>query len=73
MYPCRLEEAEIDDLASADVADEVERDEMVEKVRSGDGHEEIAGVAGMEGEGDEALTGARTDSESIVSSIFPQY
>lgn len=63
-----------DDLASADVADDTERDERVdtvETVRSdGEGHEEIAGVGMIDGEGDEARTGEATDSDSMDSSII---
>ena len=69
MYPRRLEEMETEDLASAEVAEEVDREEMVEKVRSGEGQDEIAGVAGMEGEGDEARTGVM-NSGSTDSSIL---
>ena len=63
-----------EDLASADVADETDRDERVdtvETVRSeGEGHEEIAGVGTIDGEGEEARTGGATDSDSIDSSII---
>lgn len=55
-------ETDTDDLASTEVADDVDREETVEKVRSGEGQEEMAGVGGMDGEGDEARRG-----ESFVS------
>ena len=40
-----------------EVADDVEREEAVEKVRSGDGLEEMAGVGDRDGEGEEARGG----------------
>ena len=58
---------ETEERASAEVADEVESEDTVEKVRSGDGHEEMAGVGERDGEGDEARMAE--DSESIKSSI----
>ena len=75
MYPRLLDETvDTEDLASAAVADDTERDERVdtvETVRSdGDGHEDIAGVGMMDGEGDEARTGGAADSDSIDSSII---
>lgn len=41
----------------ADDAEYAECDETVEKVRSGDVHDEIAGVGGIDGEGDDARRG----------------
>lgn len=57
------------DRASADVADDVDKEETEEKVRSGDGHEEIAGVGGMDGEGDVERPKEGNASVSICSSI----
>jgi hypothetical protein len=72
MYPRLLDDTDTDDRASAEVAEEVDREETVENVRSGDGQEEMAGVGGMDGEGDEARTGGATaaKSDSIDSSII---
>lgn len=41
------------DLPSTEVADDAEREETVEKVRSEEGQDEMAGVAGMDGEGED--------------------
>lgn len=57
MYPCRRVDIDTDDLASAEVAEEAERDDSEENVRSGEEYEDIAGVAGIEGDGEEARTG----------------
>ena len=70
MYPRLLVEMDTEERASAEVADEVESEDTVEKVRSGDGHEEMAGVGERDGEGDEARMAE--DSESIKSSIVAQ-
>lgn len=54
------------------MADEVDREEMVEKVekvRSGDGQEEMAGVGQMDGDGDDARFGGAANSDSTESSI----
>lgn len=64
MYPWRREEVEIVDRASAEVADEAECDETEEKVRSGDEYEEMAGVAGTEGDGEMDRTGGEVTSAS---------
>lgn len=58
VYPCRREDVDTDDLASAEVAEEVEREDSEENVRSGEEYEEIAGVAGIDGDGEEARIGA---------------
>lgn len=42
----------IDDRVSAERAENVEAEETEENVRSGEGHEEVAGVGDIEGEGD---------------------
>lgn len=73
MYPRRREETDTDDLASIEVADDVEREETVENVRSGDGQEEMAGVGGMDGEGEEARRGDSLVSWSGGSSILFEY
>jgi hypothetical protein len=65
MYPWRRDEVDTDDLASAEVADEVEREDSEENVRSGEEYDEMAGVAGTEGEGEEARTAAGKASVSI--------
>lgn len=65
MYPWRRDEVETDDLASAEVAEDVERDDSEENVRSGEEYEEIAGVAGIYGDGEEARTGTIPVLESI--------
>lgn len=52
MYPWRRDEVETEDRASAEVAEDAEWDETEEKVRSGEEYEDIAGVAGTEGDGD---------------------
>lgn len=64
MYPWRRDEVETDDRASAEVAEDAEWDETEEKVLSGEEYEEIAGVAGTEGEGDEERTGGEDKSVS---------
>lgn len=64
MYPCRRDDVETVERASAEVADEAEWEETEEKVRSGEEYEEIAGVAGTEGDGEEARTEGSTDSTS---------
>lgn len=64
MYPWRRDEVETVDRASAEVADEAECEETEEKVRSGDEYEEIAGVAGTEGEGEMDRTGGEVTSAS---------
>ena len=61
------------DRASADVAEEVEWEETEEKVRSGEEYEEMAGVAGTEGEGEDGrtsgeVTSAPTSCRSSISS-----
>lgn len=53
------------DRASAEVAEEAEWDETEEKVRSGEEYEEMAGVAGIEGEGDEDRMGGEVTSASV--------
>lgn len=58
VYPWRRDDVDTDDLASADVAEEVEREDSEENVRSGEEYEEIAGVAGIDGDGEEARRGA---------------
>jgi hypothetical protein len=40
---------------SAERAEKVEAEETEEKVRSGEGHEEVAGVGDIEGDGDPSL------------------
>lgn len=65
MYPWRRDEVDTDDLASAEVAEEVEREDSEENVRSGEEYDEMAGVAGIEGEGEEARTAAGKASVSI--------
>lgn len=57
------------DRASADVADDVEWEETEEKVRSGEVHEEMAGVGGMDGEGEEERPREGKGSVSTESSI----
>lgn len=69
MYPWRRDEVETVDRASAEVADEAECEETEEKVRSGDEYEEIAGVAGTEGEGEMDRTGGEVTSASRGSSM----
>lgn len=64
MYPWRRDEVETVDRASAEVADEAECEETEEKVRSGDEYEDIAGVAGTEGEGEMDRTGGEVTSAS---------
>lgn len=44
----------MDDLASPELAEKLDKEDRVEKVRSGDGQEEIAGTGESDGEGDEA-------------------
>lgn len=58
VYPWRRDDVDTDDLASAEVAEEVEREDSEENVRSGEEYEEIAGVAGIDGDGEEARRGA---------------
>lgn len=71
MYPLLRLEIDTDDRASAEVADEVDREEMMENVRSGDGQEDMAGVGEIEGDGEEARTGnAAAVSDSTDSSIL---
>lgn len=65
MYPWRRDEVDTDDLASAEVAEDVERDDSEENVRSGEEYEEIAGVAGIDGDGEEARIGTIPVLESI--------
>jgi hypothetical protein len=65
MYPWRRDEVDTDDLASVEVAEEVEREDSEENVRSGEEYDEMAGVAGTEGEGEEARTAAGKASVSI--------
>ena len=56
--------------ASAEVAEEAEWEETEEKVRSGEEYEEMACVAGIDGDGDEARTGSdRTSSRDCGSSM----
>lgn len=56
--------------ASAEVADEAEWEETEEKVRSGEEYEEMAGVAGTDGDGEEARTGGdRASSIDCGSSM----
>lgn len=62
-------ETDTEDLASPEVADDVDNEETVENVRTGDGQDEIAGVGEMEGEGEEARTGGAVGSDSAGSSI----
>ena len=69
IYPRLRDDPEDVERASLDVADDVERDETEEKVRSGEGHEEIAGVGGMDGDGEDGRTREGKGSVSIVSSI----
>ena len=69
MYPRLRDEPDTVDRPSADVAEDAEREETEENVRSGDGHEEIAGVGEMDGEGDEGRSKAGNASVSIDSSI----
>lgn len=57
------------DRPSADVADDVESEETEENVRSGEGHEEMAGVGGMDGDGDEGRPKGGNASVSTGSSI----
>lgn len=64
IYPWRRDEVETVDRASAEVADEAECEETEEKVRSGDEYEEMAGVAGTEGEGEMDRTGGEASSAS---------
>ena len=54
------------DRASVDVAEEAECEETEEKVRSGEEYEEMAGVAGMEGDGDDERTGGKATTASVV-------
>lgn len=54
-----------EDRASADVEEETEREETEESVQSGDEYEEMAGVAGMEGEGDDARAGGEMVAGSM--------
>lgn len=49
--------------------DDVDNEETVENVRSGDGQDEIAGVGEMEGEGEESRTGGAVASNAAGSSI----
>jgi hypothetical protein len=56
--------------ASVEVAEEAEWEETEEKVRSGEEYEEMAGVAGTDGDGDEARTGSdRASSIDCGSSM----
>jgi hypothetical protein len=48
-----LDDTEIVDLLSPDVIEKFETEDTVENVRSGEGHDEIAGVGEIEGEGEE--------------------
>ena len=41
----------------------------MEKVRSGEGHDEIAGVGGMDGEGEEARRGGKGSISGVSSMI----
>lgn len=61
MYPRRLVPPldRTDDLLSpelAELAEKLDSEESVEKLRSGDGHDEMAGVGEMDGDGDPART-----------------
>lgn len=47
------------------MAEDVEREDSEENVRSGEEYEEMAGVAGIEGEGDDDRTAAGKASVSI--------
>lgn len=71
--PCgRIYPRLLDPTETAEVADEAEYaecDETVEKVRSGDGQDEIAGVGRMSGEGDPGLARTGKGSVSVDSSI----
>jgi hypothetical protein len=69
MYPWRRDDVETDDLASAEVAEDAEWDETEEKVRSGEEYEEMAGVAGTEGEGDVERTGGEDRSSTSCGSM----
>jgi hypothetical protein len=70
-YPCLRDEVEIVERASAEVADEAECEETEEKVRSGEEYEEMAGVAGTDGDGEEARTGSdRASSIDCGSSMI---
>lgn len=65
VYPCRRDEVETQDLASAEVVEETERDDSEENVRSGEEYEDIAGVAGVDGDGEDARIGTLPVLESI--------
>lgn len=69
MYPRLREETETVDRASAEVAEDVECEETEEKVRSGEVHEEIAGVGATDVEGDDGRIKGGNDSASTDSSI----
>ena len=47
----------MDDLASPEFPEKLEIDDTEENVRSGEGHDEIAGVGDIDGEGEESRTG----------------
>jgi hypothetical protein len=53
MYPRRRDEVEIVDLPSPDIPEKLDKDDTVEKERTGDGHEDMAGVGEIDGDGDE--------------------
>jgi hypothetical protein len=69
MYPWRRDDVETDDRASAEVAEDAEWDETEEKVRSGEEYEEMAGVAGTEGEGEVERTGGEDRSSTSCGSM----
>jgi hypothetical protein len=62
-------ETEVEDLASPDAVEDVDNEETVENVRSGDGHDEMAGVGETDGDGEESRTGGALELNSAGSSI----
>lgn len=60
---------ETDDLASPELPEKLEMDDTEEKVRSGEGHEEIAGVGDIDGEGEESLAGGDVKCNPSWSTI----
>lgn len=69
MYPRLRDEDETVDRASAEVADDVDMEETEENVRSGEGHDEMAGVGGIDGEGEQERPRVGKGSVSTDSSI----
>jgi hypothetical protein len=69
IYPRLRVETDTEDLASPEAADDVDNEDTVENVRSGDGQEEIAGGGETEGEGEDARTGGAVGLKSASSSI----